>query len=61
VIAVAIVGEEDHAARPEMSRALHAGIDGSALTVIVSVRDLTPREARSVLIAELDKPLAARQ
>jgi hypothetical protein len=31
------------------------------LTVIVSVRDLTPREARSVLIAELDKPLAARQ
>ncbi|BCZ82803.1 3-oxoadipate enol-lactonase [Paraburkholderia steynii] len=56
-----IVGEEDYAAPPDMSRALHAGIERSTLTVIPGARHLTPLETPDIVIAELDKLLDATE
>jgi 3-oxoadipate enol-lactonase len=54
-----IVGEEDYAAPPDMSRALHAGIVQSTLTVIPGARHLTPLETPAVVIEKLDALLNA--
>ena len=48
-----VVGEEDYAAPPAMSQALHAGIAGSTLTVIPAARHLTPLETPDIISREL--------
>jgi 3-oxoadipate enol-lactonase len=48
-----VVGEEDYAAPPAMSQALHDGIAGSTLTVIPAARHLTPLETPDVIAGEL--------
>lgn len=53
VPACVVVGEEDYAAPPAMSRALHDGIAGSTLTVIPEARHLTPLETPDIIAREL--------
>jgi 3-oxoadipate enol-lactonase len=48
-----VAGEEDYAAPPAMSKALHAGIAGSTLTIIPSARHLTPLETPDIISREL--------
>jgi 3-oxoadipate enol-lactonase len=53
VPACVVVGEEDYAAPPAMSHALHDAIAGSTLTVISAARHLTPLETPDVIAGEL--------
>jgi 3-oxoadipate enol-lactonase len=48
-----VVGEEDYAAPPAMSEALHHGIAGSTYKVLSKARHLTPLELPDVIAAEL--------
>jgi 3-oxoadipate enol-lactonase len=48
-----LVGEEDYAAPPEMSRALHQGIAGSTLTIVPQARHLTPLEVPDLVARQL--------
>jgi 3-oxoadipate enol-lactonase len=41
-----LVGEEDHATPPEMSKTLHAGIADSRLVVVADARHLSMVESR---------------
>lgn len=52
-----VVGEEDYAAPVAMAQALHDGIAGSTLTVLLNARHLTPLEVPDVIAAELDRLL----
>jgi 3-oxoadipate enol-lactonase len=52
-----VVGEEDYATPPAMSRELHRGIRGSTLEVLRGARHLTPLERPDEVAAQLRKLL----
>jgi 3-oxoadipate enol-lactonase len=55
-----LVGEEDYAAPPDMSRALEAGIAGSHLTIVPKARHLTPIEIPEQIAAMLQTVIARK-
>lgn len=55
-----VVGEEDYAATPAMSRAMHEGIPQSTLTEIPGARHLTPLETPEIIADHLRRLLGAR-
>jgi 3-oxoadipate enol-lactonase len=55
-----LVGEEDYAAPPDMSRALEAAIAGSHLTIVPKARHLTPIEIPDQIAALLQTVVARK-